>query len=71
MVEAVVAGEWAARGRRRRLRGAWIPPGAQLVRCGHAWSFQFARLPSSSLLVLGLWWEQVVEAEEEEARMGA
>ena len=65
MVEAVLVGEWAARGR------AWIPPGTQLRRYERAWSFQFARLPSSSLLVLGLWWEQVVEAEEEEARMGA
>ena len=66
-----MAGEWAVRGRRMRLRGAWIPLGTQLGRYERAWNFQFARLPSSSLLVLALWSEQVVEAEEEEAETAA
>ena len=65
MAGAVVAGEWAARGR------AWIPPGTQLGRYERAWSFQFARLPSSSLLVLALWSEQEAVAEAAEAKMAA
>ena len=37
-----------------------------MVRFYRAWSFQFARLPSSYLLVLGLWSElEAVEAVEE------
>jgi len=41
-----------------------------LGRYERAWNFQFARLPSSSLLVLGLWWEQAVAAGAK-AKMGA
>jgi hypothetical protein len=42
-----------------------------VVRFYRAWSFQFARLPSSSLLVLALWSEQVVGVVGAEAEMAA
>ena len=64
MVEAEEVEEWAARGR------AWIPPGAQLGRYERAWNFRFARLPSSFVVVLALWWELEVAAGAK-AKMGA
>ena len=67
MVEVAVAEAlvqaWAA------VRGlASIHP---LVRCGHAWSFQFERLPSFSKPFWALWSEQVVEVVGAEAEMAA
>jgi hypothetical protein len=63
MVEAAVeeAWVWVA------VRGLPCLPSSRLVvRFYRAWSFQFARLPSSYLLVLGLWSElEAVEAVEE------
>ena len=50
---------------------AGLPSSRLVVRFYRDWSFQFARLPSSSLLVLGLWSKQEAAAEEAEARMGA
>ena len=64
VAEALVQALVAARGL------AWIPPGTPLVRCVHAWSFRFARLPSSFVLVLALWWELEVAAGAK-AKMGA
>ena len=59
MVEAAVE-EVEAQGLR------CLPSSRLVVRFYRAWSLQFARLPSSYLLVLGLWSElEAVEAEEE------
>ena len=66
MVEAAAVQAWAA------VRGlASIPPGTQPARYERAWNFQFARVPSSFVLVLALWWQLEAEAEQEEAKMGA
>jgi len=63
MVEAAVEEAWVwvtARGL------PCLPSSRLVVRFYRAWSFQFARLPSSYLLVLGLWSElEAVEAVEE------
>ena len=63
MVEAAVE-EVEAQGLR------CLPSSRLVVRFYRAWSFQFARLPSSYLLVLGLW-SELVAVEEAEAKRAA